>query len=386
MPRPAVRLAAGTLALVLPLAAAAGCGTQKKRTIKAELASAQTNLENSKAAAFTLRFDDAKGAVAALIAKDDSAPDKDLVNALLGGSVTYVVDPVSDKKLKDLSMSQGTSSTDLSKALEDVNVAFVIRDDTSTLGEVRLVDGTLYARVDLTEIGRLAKEGGVADFDAQVDSFIADAGPQFEAGLKDARAGKWLKLPLKSYLKQFQDLAKGFTGATPAPATGSLDAAKLGTDLFSAVKPYIKVTDAGDDASNRLLDVKVQARPALKAALAILKADKTLPFASALTDVTPADIDKQVAAGDAHGTITLKSGHLTQFTVDVESIRKLAPDPGKDSVAGSSVVFDIDDSADAVSVPTDVSTFDVGALLDDFLKNLGTSVSDSSSGDGSYSG
>jgi hypothetical protein len=369
--RPTTRLAAGTLVLALPLAAAAGCGAQKQRTIKAEFASAQSNLENAKAASFTLRFDDPKGNVEKLAVKDGETP-RELVSSLLKGSITYVVDPVSDKTLKDVRYAPGTSSDSLQAQLKDVNLAFVVRDDKSALGEVRLVGGVLYAHVDLAGIGRLAKAGGVQDFDAQFDDFVASAPTQFRTGLADVRAGKWVKLDITKYIDTFKQLAESFgpglSGQTSTPDSAQLTA--LGKGLYGAVKPYVKVTDANDSKSDRVLDVKVEARPAIKAALDVLRASKELPFAGMLTGVDPTVVDDNVLPGTADGTITLKDGHLSQFTVDIESIRKLAKDPGQDSVAGAEVVVDIDDSADEVKVPDDVSAFDVGELLSSLLEGF----------------
>ena len=79
---------------------------------------------------------------------------------------------------------------------------------TVAFGEIRMVAGTLYAHVDLKEIGRLAKAGGVDDFDAQVDDAVTSADPSFAQGLRDVRAGKWIKLPLSDYLDKLKDLAK----------------------------------------------------------------------------------------------------------------------------------------------------------------------------------
>jgi hypothetical protein len=383
--RPSTRLAAGTLVLALPLAAAAGCGVEKKRTIKAEFSSAVSNLQNSRAASFTIGLKDTKGMVAGLVNKDGTVP-KPLVKELLGSSVTYTVDPASDKKLKELTYSSGTSSTDLSAALKTVNFSFVVRDASTALGEIRLVSGVLYAHVDLREIGRLATAGGAKDFDAQFDDAVGSADPKLAQGLKDVRAGKWIQLPLATYISKFQDLAKSVTGSEEFTKSTHVDAGGLLQKVFSAAKPSIKVTDANDSSTNRVLDVNIKVRPALKAALLVLQAEKSLPFAAEIAKVDPSDIDDNISEGTAHGTVTLKSGHLTQVTVDVESIRKLDPNETsatKNSVEGASVVFDVDDSAQEVSVPSDLSSFDVGSLFDDFLKGVSSGAE---SGSGSVSG
>ncbi len=366
------RLAAGSLALVLPLAAVTACGVEKKRTVKAEFASAQSNFETSKAASFTVRLDDAKDSVRTLATKDDDVPEA-LVDALLGGSITYVIDPVGAKTLKDVSVAPGTSVGDLKKQIEDVNFAFIVRDDKAALGEIRLVEGTLYAQVNVKEISRLAEAGGVEDVDGQLDEFIASADAEFRAGLEDARDGKWIKLPLAKYLDQFQELAQSFAGGLTGEQGSTakpFDAAGLGLDLFEGVRPHIKVTDANDSSSNRVLDVKVDARPALKAALKILSAADDLPFPNVFADIDPTEVDDNIKEGTADGTITMKDGHLSQVTIDVESIRKLAVDPGEDSLAGTEVIFDFDDSADEVQVPDNVSDFDLGAVIDQLLEGL----------------
>ena len=87
MPFRPARLIAGTLVLALPLAAAAGCGAVKKRSIKQELTSARSHLADSSAASFTLRLEDKQGSLAALAKKSGDVPDA-AVKDLLGGSVT----------------------------------------------------------------------------------------------------------------------------------------------------------------------------------------------------------------------------------------------------------------------------------------------------------
>ncbi len=375
MSGPTTRLAAATLALALPLAAVAGCGVEKKRTIKAEFSSAQRNLLDSKAVSFTLRLKDPKGAIGAKVLKKQ---EKAVAETVLASSITVTIDPTGAQTLAELSASSQCSAakpTDISAALKKVNLSIAVADRTSTLGELRLVDGSLYAHVDLKEIGAIAKDAGVDDFDTQVDDAVSGADPKLADVVSDARDGKWLSLPLAKYLDKFQELAKSFTGqldgASPAPsAKACADTKRLSKDLFGALKPYVKVTDANNSSSDRVLDVNVKVRPALKAAFNVLKAAKGLPFGSLLSSVQPTDVDDNVADGTAQGTITLKSGHLTQVAVDIESIRTLDPEAGKESLAGSRVVLDVNDHAGALTAPSGVSTVDLGALIDDFLSGL----------------
>jgi hypothetical protein len=359
-----LRLVAGTLVLALPLVAAAGCGAQKKKTVKQEFTAAQGYLGDSKAAAFTLRFADTQGNFAKVLTKGGDTPAA-VVQAVLKGSVTYIADPVGDATLKS-AQSTLVNPTDLKAAFSKVNLAFVVRDDKAELVELRVIAGDLYAHVNLTEIGALAKAAGAKDFDAQLDNSIGAMDPRLAQGLTDVRAGKWLKLPLAKYLDQLQQLAGSLApGTTPNPSK-SYDFSGLGKKAYEAVKPYVKVTDANDSSKDRVLDVKVQAKPALKAVLGVLKAEKSLPFASFLDGVDTV-IDKKVRDGVATGTITLHNSHLTQVAVDLESLRQLSTDPGVDSFAGVRVVVDVDDSAQQLAAPTELSKLDLGAMLDDLI-------------------
>jgi hypothetical protein len=381
-----LRLTAGTLVLALPLAAAAGCGAEKKKTIRQEFTAAQKSLGDSKAAAFTLSFNDSKGSFAKVLTSDGDAPEA-LVTALLKGSITYVADPTGDATLRSV-QAEAANPTDLKASLSKVNVAFIVKDDKADLAEIRLVAGDLYAHVNLDEIKVLAKAGGVDDLDAMLDENIGQADPRLASALKDVRAGKWLKLPLAKYLDKLQEIAGSFApGLTGGADTSKkYDFAGIGKKAYDAVKPYVKVTDANDSSKDRVLDVKVKARPALTALLGVLKAEKDLPFASLLGDVSASDITDNVRDGEATGTITLHESHLTSVAIDIESIRQLATDPGTDSFEGVKVVFGIDDSADAVAVPTEVSTVDLGAMIEEFLDSFSQQMTGAASMGYSFSG
>jgi hypothetical protein len=359
------RLAAGTLVLVLPLAAAAGCGAAKKRTIKQELSAAQQNLADSSAVSVTLRLGDAKGNLVKAARSDGSltaAGAKDVI----GGSVTYTYDAKSARKISGLDAD--ASQEQLKTALADVHLAISVKDAAKTVGEIRLVDSTLFARIDVAEIDRVAEEGGSDGFAASFDDFIDSAPAQYQPALKDVKAGKWLKLPLSPYLDKLKDAVSSLPTPT---ASSKSEVTKTAGDVFAAVQPYIKVTDANDSSSDRKLDVTVDVRPAVKAALTVLQGSPGLPFGEALKGVTPADVDDNIAAGKARGTITLSNGHLKQVSVDLGSIMALDPKKSGPDLSGGSVVLDVDDSADAVSAPTDdVSSVDVKALIDDLLKGV----------------
>lgn len=380
MPVP-TRLVAGSLALALPLVAAAGCGAAKKRSIKEELKAAGQHLADSSATSVTLRLTDGKGNLAKEAA-NGSDLDPSAVKDLLGSSVTYTFDGKSAAKVKSVDAS--ASESELKADLADVHLSLVVKDAVKALGEIRLVDSTLFARVDVAEIDKLAREAGSDGFASGFDDFISSAPAQYQPALKDVKAGKWMKLPLSGYVGKLQEGLKSLPSAAPKSELQG-----TGRQLLDAVKPYVKVTDANDSSSNRVLDVTVDARPAVKAALKVLQGAPGLPFASELKKVSGADVDKGLAAGKARGTITLSDGHLKQVAIDIDSIRRLDPKASTSTdLAGSDVVLDVDDSADAVTAPTDdVSGADVKALLEDlfsqFTSGFGTSVRQTS---GTYAG
>ena len=367
------KIVVGLLAVALPLAAVAGCGVEKKRTIKAELQSAVDNLQSSKALSMTLHLTDAKDNLAAMISSGDDPPPAGLAKALLGGSISFTIDPAGSKTLQQLSTS-GTSKADITAQIKQVNAALVVRDDAAAIAELRLVDGALYAHVDLTEINRLAKLAGSDPVDATLDKDFGDD-PTTAKALADVRAGKWLKIPVTDYIDKLKDLAKSFQqgGASPEPsptASAHPDYQALGERVLRAVKPYVKVTDANNSSVDRVLQVTAQVRPALHAALAVLKATKDLPFADQLSKVDGSEIDKQVADGAVRGTITLSSGHLKQLSLDLESVRTLDPKAGAKTLQGAAVTLDVDDSASEVVAPTNVSSFDIGQLIDQLFSGL----------------
>ena len=372
MSRAATRIAAGTLVVVLPLAAVAGCGVQRKRTIKAEFAAASTSLQDRRAASFTMRLDDTSGAVRRAATKDGSVLQA-LVAPLLGSSLTYVVDPAGERTLRQLRSATSASKADLTQSLKDVNVAVTARDADGSVAELRIVQGVLYVKVDLAEITKLAKAGGAADVDSKIGRLEQSVPPALKQAVVDVRAGKWLKIDLASYVNDVASLAAAVRpGLTKKGSPDLTQLQDLGRRLYAAVRPSVKVVDAGGSSSDRVLQVTVRARPAVKAALDVLKASKALPFGPTLLGVSAADIDRELADGAVKGSASLRDGHLRQVALDLESLRTLDPKAGPDSLAGSRLVVDVNDHAQEVVVPTDVSSFDPGVFLQDLLKGLGS--------------
>ena len=196
--------------------------------------------------------------------------------------------------------------------------------------------------------------------------------PALKQAVVDVRAGKWLKIDLASYVVDLASLADSVRpGLTKQGSPDRTQLQDLGRRLFASVRPSVKVVEAGGSSSDRVLQVTVRARRAVKAALDVLKASKALPFGPALARVSPADIDRELADGAVKGSVSLRDGHLRQVALDLEWLRSLDPKAGPDSLAGSRLVVDVDDHAQEVAVPTEVSSFDAGAFLQDLLQAFG---------------
>ena len=379
VPLPLRRLTAGVALVALPLGATAACGGSPSSDAGATpssssagqaggsspeqaLQKASDNLGASESMQVSLRLEDPQGSLKRAATSGTDAGTPEQADLLLGGSLTFVVDPADGKTLREVQ----TAGADLSPAeqLRLTNIAFSVRADGGDLFQVRLVQGDLYANVGLDAVADVARQGGsTEDVAAQIEQFEAQAPPELQPLVADVRAGKWVKVPLAPYVDQLAALGGQ---AQPSP---SVDPQKVGTDLLNAIRPFITVEDESQDGGERVLDVKVQAKQALKAAVETLKA-----MGPALPGLGTADLSQldQLGDGTVDGTVVLEDDHLTRVSVDLASAAALAPAGGEPTpdLAGGLVTMDVDDSADEVQVPTDVSSFDVTPLLQQAFAGL----------------
>lgn len=358
------RVPAALAVVVLPLTALVGCGQAEQSTrssVEAELRQAGDHLLDSESTTVTISLDDAKGTAKAAITNGPDAAPEAVADALLGGSVSFTIDPASGKTLRDLQSTD--PATPPAESLKLVNMAFSVDADGGPLVQVRLVGGDLYTAVDLERIGGLADKAGEPDFSAQVDEFARSAPPDFQPLVADLQDGKWVRLPLAEYADQLNELGSPPAGA-PSP-----DPDKLASDLLAAVRPFVEVTDAGDKGDQRILDVRVQAREALKALFDVV--GRSVPG----LDQLPAQQLDTLAAGTVDGKVFLEDSHLTKLSLDLSSIARVSPDGSTaPDLTGSTLTVSVDDSADEVEVPEDLSSVDVGVLVEQFLGSLTGSV------------
>jgi hypothetical protein len=371
VPLLARRLTAGVALVALPLAAAVGCGTAssaKKESVQSSVTKASDNLRASGSTSVVIRLDDRQGNLkkAATSGKDPAEPQQ--ADLLLGGTVSFTVDPANGKTMGDV--QNADPAMPVLDRLKLTNISMSVQADGGDVAQVRLVDGVVYAQVGIDKIADVVKKtGSSTDVRGELDDLAAQSPGQLAPLVTDVRAGKWLKLPLAPYAEQLKALQQ------QAGPSAAVDSQKLGMDLVNAVKPFVAVTDASTSGDDRVLDVKVQAKQALKAALdTVKKMDGALPGV-AMLDTT--DLDK-LGDGTVDGQVTLSDDHLKKITMDLQSAVRLAP-PGATpapDLTGSTVTIDVDDSADEVTVPGDVSSVDLGALVQGALgsaSRLGTS-------------
>ncbi len=362
------RLTAGLCLFALPLGAAVGCGqaaAAKKQDVGSALQKASANLRASGSMSVTMRLEDASGALKKASTAGTDGLKAEQADLLVGGTISITIDPAAGKTLQDLQRADPAMST--AEQLKLANFAMSVQADGGDVAQVRVVAGDLYVNVGLQKISDIAKKAGSStDVGAQLDDLAASAPEQLQPLVTDVKAGKWIKLPLAEYADQLKALGNR---AAPSPSA-SVDTQKLGTDLLAAVKPFVTVSDASSSGSSRVLDVKVQAKQALKAVLATVKAMG--PAVPGLDTLDTTAVDK-IGDGTVNGQVTLDGDHLKKITLDLQSAVRLAP-PGATpapDLTGSTVTIDVNDSADEVTVPKDVSPVDVGALVKQLLGSFG---------------
>lgn len=349
---PGRRTAAVVLSVLVPLGAVSACGAQKRATIEQEFQSAGDAFSASRSLSFALSLRDDDGNLSKAATKGKDGLPQAIAGDVLGARIAVVLDPAGDRTFADLQKLSGTPVKEQVKAF---NAAIAVEVAGGPLVELRLVDGTAYGRVDFGKVDDLAVKAGKGKPSAALDDAPAELAP----AARDLRAGRWLALPLDAVVEQF-------AGLVPTPsATPSIDPEVLGGNLLAAVRPFVTVTDAGGDRGERVLDVRVRVREAVKALLPVLA--KQPGIGDLLPDGTSGKVDKAVGTGEATGKVVLKAGRLTKVELDLESVVALDTNNTVDPLTGGFLVLDVDDSADEVRKPSDVSDVDVAGLFKSFF-------------------
>ncbi len=376
------RLGLTLTAAVLPLTLAAcgstasttGSGAASAQNVASspgdDIGKAYDNLMNAKSATFTLSLEDKDGNLKKAATQGKDSLGGAGADALLDGSVSITIDPSGDLTLGQVSNADPGAS--LQDSISRVNLAMAVKTGDKDVLGLRLVDGTLFARVDLGAIDEITAATGNDPVSPSLDG-AGQSLPQLGQAITDLKAGTWLRLDLAPLVGQLESLSGAAGGATPS-AMPQLDGQKLATDLMAAVTPFTEVTGGKDGK----YDVSVQARSAVTAAANVL-ADALGTAAGGLGESFGLSADELrnpdlggLRDGPLKATVELNGDSFSKMTLDLGSVKDVAPaDETAPELAGSSVVLDIKDDADEIKAPEDVSSVDLNALITQFLGALG---------------
>lgn len=373
------RLGLTLTAAVLPLTLAAcgstasttGSGTDKAGAKVAsspgdDMSTAYEHLMKAKSATFTLSLDDADGNLKKAATGGEDGLSEPAADAITSGTISITIDPSGDLTLGEVADADpGASPQD---SLSRVNLAMAVKTGDKDVLGLRLVDGTLFARVDLGTIDEISAATGNDPISPSLDE-AGQSLPQLGAAITDLKAGKWLTLDLAPLVGQLENLSGAAGGASPS-AMPELDGQKIATDLLAAVKPFTEVTGGKDGK----YDVAVQARGALTAAANVL-ADSVGglgdSFGVSGEELRNPDLDG-LRDGPLKATVELDGDSFSKVTLDLSSLKDVAPaDEDLPELAGASVVLDIQDDADEITAPDDISGVDLNALIMQFFGALG---------------
>jgi hypothetical protein len=367
--------AVGVLALT-------GCGVLKANALKADNAAALSHLTRSRALSLTWRLDDPDGSLtkAATHTKKDPLTAGQAA-ALLGGSVTVTVSRNSPGSLFDGYQLTGAAHTKPSVYLKQVNLEVITRMRAGVLSDVRLAGGTLYFRTDwaaMRQVAELDHPGGAAEMDRAFSASSAGDMPELSRMTRDLRAGKWLRVPLGTFLDQLSDSTDDQDSQPRAARPSAAELRKLLDLVKASVKPHVTWTDLNHSGAVRTVGVDVRPKEAAAAAWTALFAHRAaFPFMHGVTAYDPkhlADLSNAVV----HGALTIDHGHYTRLRLPFGDLLALkahpAPtDPKPAELGKSAVLLDIADAAAPVVAPAerDISSVNVATLIEGFMTSIG---------------
>ncbi len=349
--RAAVTLAAG-VAVALGLGGVAACGAASGQQA-ADAATA--NLSNAKVASFTLHLSDPKGS---LTASATSAAEKKSLQFIEDSTLTVTIDPAGDTTI-GAAAAAPTPSSDPAAALKAAGSMEVdlSHGGTSVVG-LRLIDGTLYLRADLSQLSDLSGQ--------QLSDGLAAAPPALAPLVSGVKSGKWLSLDLPALLAKYPELATAMSSSTGTAASPQA-LLQLRTKLLAAFMDNSTrtVTTSG---SETVVHLAVRAKGFLTAVSAAVEASG-LPTGSSLASAK-AKLSS-VPDGTFDATVTVKGDHYTRASVDLHSVAALGTDArAKADTAGVELLADINDRAAALSAPAAGQVVALNSLVESLISEL----------------
>lgn len=360
-----------TLALVGGLAA---CGDVDAQL---EARKAVDNLKASKTASFTISLDDPDAELASLA---EAEGDREVADRVTAASLRVVVDPAGDQSIGEASATPASDPTDIVAALKAsgaFEIAYV--DGGSDVVVMRMVDGVLAAKVDLPKIEEIAGEPLPLD-----ELETPDAPPGVADAVQGVRDGKWLTLDFAAVYERLEALGLGDAMEQQQSIDPGL-ATSFAKDLLGAVQANSVSTEKVGEDEQVVVDVSVKAKAALLATLDVLDDPKYAALlqggqAAGGASVTQglelmrSEIEK-LPDSPVTGQILIEDESVEQLSLDLASAVALGTDEkAKSTIKTARVVVDVDDEADAVTVPAAEESVDVNALVDMALAGLGGAV------------
>ena len=337
----AVTALAAAAAITVAACGSSGSSADNSKSPQDAVRSAYSKLLDSDAVSMTFKADTTADQLVQLgkSSSDGDGPTAEQAKAIAGGSIVVAV--------KSGSGSLSDAAKKGSNGKE--SFAFTVNaGDAPKLVEIRYIDSALYARADVHKFLDYAGQ------DASVlNKLTGPDAPQQLSFLKDAVAGKWLKLPLNEVLSAFggKQSSPSVDPSQAAALTGALD------NIFNK-----DVTAAKADGSSDLGDHYVLSGNSRQLVTDLVNAFKSqlssLPGADqAFNDFDPADVPNKVVKLDAY----VKGGKLNAVKLDVTQFL----DP-QDAQRFDGKPFyleaDFDDSAD-ISTPSGATDVDLGSII-----------------------
>jgi hypothetical protein len=291
----------------------------------------------------TLRLVDPDGSLMhEMTTGSDPAP-RPIAQAIEHGSITVDVAATDGKPLFAHRQAPGT----LAGQVKEFNIGMTVRAAGQTIIGLRIVNGVLYGTADLDAMDRLGKAGGSSDF-------LTSVPPQLQPLVTDLRAGKWVQLPLASYM----DVAQGYLPPSVTPQSLSRTSSRL-LGIAARDTSMRETSSSGDDATEQ---VTLHWRQLLKDEAAVLSS--VLP-SGAVPGNADAMIAKTFTSQPVRGTLVIRGGHYRSLTVPLEQFVRLAAKPTGHvpSFGKAALVVDVNDQPAPVRAPAKVSTFRIGQMF-----------------------
>jgi hypothetical protein len=351
---------AGALgAALVGLGALAGCGTAPPVTSTSSLAprdavgSAVNALLAGRDLTVTVRLDTTTAALIALSADPGEKPMSETqAKALVGGSLTYSVHMAAGHSLAE----QVKATSTLPAA--GTNESFLVHAGNGAEGEVRLVNGALFGRVDLVKFADLAQSPLKARTELLGAAAGVDVPAPYRAAVTAGLRGDWVSLAASTVHTDAALLAS----LSANPLTGTIDEGGFEKALLTDIARQAVITRVSSNGADDHLRASMPLRQLAKDGYDALNAVLTAALPGGTTD--PLDLStvpNQVESVD----ITTHDGVLSDVHIDLAA----NVDPKtRASMHGQPLGLDITFAAApvAVVVPASFTTVDPTPLLKAF--------------------